>query len=304
MSYDSFVFPAQNYASALLQRSGSPAIWDNEGGRAAWNGIMDGSTPGMCFFDDFCELPLAGTQTTQIGYSKYKVYATSGSSVGRTCSINSVTVEGGALKTILAASADNAVISQAYASFPFTGTTTHSGKLCFEACVATNVVTANSQGFFLGFAEVDAASFTLATALPFTSATGLAFTTTGAFVGFNLPTNGLGQVKTGYNDRATTLTAVGATDCTVLVGYTFTRLGMVYDPAASGTSSTQPQTCAIRFYQDNVLLPNGITNATLVALTNLNANALGLIWAGVGGSSVSTGINLMKWWRCTQLFPS
>lgn len=293
----------QNAAGAVSQRQRSPALW-GDAGDCPWSGIVEGSVPGMYFVDDSFSWAgsAAPTLTTVVNWDKYSAFATSGSTISRVYSINSTAVAGGALQTSLDASTHSASIATASGMFSLTGTTTLAGPLWFEACVAVDVVTANSHGFFLGLAEVD--QLTLATAVPFTSNAGTAITNTASAVGFNLPCNGLGQVKTVYSDRATSYTSVGATDATVLSPFVFTRLGMVYDPRANGTSNTIPQTCAIRFYQDNVLLPTGITNATLVATTNLCAKNMGLLFSTIAGSSVSTGLTFLKWWRCAQLIPS
>lgn len=284
--------------SADTNRQFSPAIWAD----CPWNSIVDGSIPGLLFYDDFQDFPLIATQTTEINHGKYKIFATASCSVSRVSAVNSVEIAGGALSTSLAATANSATLAQSYPSYLLSGLTATSGKLWFEACVAVDVVTANAHGFFVGLAEVE--QWTLATGVPFSSNTGLAITSGASAVGFNLPCNGLGQVKTVYSDRATSFTAVGATDPSVMTAFAFTKLGMSYDPKRTGSSSSQPNTCAIQFFQDNVMLPTGITSAALIALTNLDANAVGLIFATIAGSSVSTGLSFMKYWRCAQLLPA
>lgn len=284
--------------TAFTDRLPSPAIWAD----CPVGSILEGETPGIHYYDDFTDFPLIATQTTEINHGKYKVFATASCSVSRVSTINSVEVAGGALQTSLAATANSATLAQSYPGFFLSGLSSTSGKLWFEACIAVDVVTANAHGFFVGLAETDL--WTLATGVPFSSNTGLAITNGGSAVGFNLPCNGLGQVKTVSSDRATSFTAAGATDASVMTAFTFTKLGMVYDPTQVGTSTSQPSTCAIQFFQDNVLLPTGITSAALIANTNLDANCLGLIFATIAGSSVSTGLSFMKWWRCAQLLPN
>lgn len=292
-----------NLGGVLAQRAYSPAIWGGAGACPIGQ-IIEGSTPGIHFYDDFqfwTNNP-AITLTTVVNVGDYQAFATSTCTIPKVSSINSVAVAGGALAlTMDSTTAHSATLAQPFGNY-LLGTAANSGKLWFEACIGISTVAANTTGFFLGLAEVGTAT-AYATGIPFTSNTGLAISNSQSMIGFNLPTNGLGQAKTVYSDRATSFTAVGATDCSLLTAYTFTRLGMIYDPTATGTVSTNSSSCAVQFYQDNVLLPNGITGATMTATTNLNANNLGLIITAINGST-GGGVLYLKWWRCGQLLPN
>lgn len=304
---DAIVQPGLNLGGVLLQRNQSPGLWDT----MDWGGIgaLDVSCPGQRLYDDFQGLPLGphapAGPTTLAALGRYQAVATGTGTptFTRSGTVNSVVVPGGALQaTLISTSANQCTLAQGAGQFLCSGVAGTDGAFVFEACIATNSVATNTQGFFIGLAEIEAMTF--GTSIPFTSGTGLAISNTGAMLGFNLPTNGLGQMKTVYSDRATTFTAVGATDAALMVAYVFTRVAISYDPNRKGTVSTNSSTCCIQFWQDNVLLPTGITKATLTGLTNLNTKALGLCWSSVGGSAVSTGINYMKWWKFAQNFPN
>ena len=55
----------------------------------------------------------------------------------------------------------------------------------------------------------------------------------------------------------------------------------------------------IKFYVNNLETSTPMSNTTLTGLTNLDANALGLLFAHVADSSF--GDNYLDWWRCVQL---
>lgn len=296
-----------NLGGVLAQRSQSPGIWGGQGG-CPWNGIMDGSVPGIGFYDNFIDCPTFPiiVITTVIAVGKYQMFGTSTNTIVRVKQVNSANIIGGALAvTMDSTTAHSASLALSNSPFLMNGVASTSGKLWFEACIAMSTIGANTTGFFIGLSTPDALTF--ATAIPFTSNTGLAIantSTTAAYVGFNLPTNGVGQMKTVYADASVTaFTSVGATDPAPLVANTFTRIGMLYDPSQTGTSSTNPATCAIQFWQDNVLLPTGITSATLTATTNLSALQLGPMISVINGSS-GGGVCYVKWWKMAQLFPN
>ena len=302
------VTPGLNQGGVLAQRAQSPGLWDS----CDWDALNPGAggdQPGMRWFDDFQGLPIGPhgptSPTTLAAFGPYQAVCTGTGTpaFSRSGTINSVVVPGGALQSKLTTtSANQNTIAQTAAQYSLSGVIGTDGALWFEAPVAVSTIAANTQGFFIGLMEIEAVTF--GSIVPFTSGTGLAIDAGGAMIGFNLPTNGVGQIKTVYSDHATTFTAVGATDCTLMKANTFTRLGISYDPSRKGTSSSNPSTCCVQFWQDNVLLANGITKATLTGLTNLNAKALGLIWSSVAGSSVSGGINYLQWWKTAQYFPS
>ena len=282
-----FLVPDQPAPSS---RAPSASIW----GPCPIADILENPGTGFYFYDDFRDMPLIGTQTTQIGFGKYKVFATASASVAPVSSINSVAQVTDALAESVVLST-SASLAQAYQQCSMSGNHGTDGILWFEACVAISVLTATSQGFFLGLGETQL--FTLATAVPL-NGTAATPTNSGALIGFNCVETGPVPINAVYTDRATsftkTNTGVSGTQpgsFNPTTAYVFTKLGFVYNPALSANCVT--------WYQDGVPFPNYLSNATLVATTNLKANPLGLMFSTVG---TGTGASYMKWWRLAQLF--
>jgi hypothetical protein len=279
----------QNRGAALSKHSHSPAIWYD----CPWESINNGEVGGVTHFNDFDSMPLIPTETTQIAYDRYKVFATASGTVVPVLTVNSVSVDKGVLSVAPDASAHSASLAQAYGNYKVSGDKTTSNKLWFECRVAvsTNGIVTNRLGWMIGLAEVDL--WTLATGVPFSSNAG-AITNSAAFLGFeHLPADTT-QIRTAYSDRATAFTEVGSGQG-VLAANTFTNLGFIYDPFYPDNTKR------VRFFQDNVELTTGVSQTLLTGFTNLNANSLGLIVAAVGGSASSSDALYVQWWRAAQL---
>ncbi len=278
---------AGNLGPALTNRAPSPAIWKD----CPWRDIAEGVRNGVIFYDDFQDFPLIGTQTTEIGHGKYKVFATTGSSVSRVSAVNSVELAGGALRLATDTDNDSATIAQSYPTYLMSGLKTNSGKLWFECCFARKSLLTNMAAGFIGFAEVE--QWTLATGVPFNG--GDAITNAASAIGFRLEEDGLGVIDTVYSDRATSFTNIGDAESTLTAAFAFIKLGMRYDPADVDGK-------AVRFFANNVELPTALSTSALVALTNLDANALGLIWSMCADSAGTAAEDYLKWWRVAQVF--
>lgn len=278
---------AGNLGSADTTRSKSPNIWKD----CPWNDIKEGVRNGIAFYDDGQDFPLIGTQTTQIGHGKYKVYATTGSSVSRVSSINSVIVPGGAFALSTDTDNDAAALAQSYPTILLSGLTSNTGKMWFEGCFARKSLVTNMAAGFLGLAEVD--KWTLSATVPFNASDSI--DASAAAIGFRLAEDGLGAIDTVYSDRATSFTNIQAAATTLSAAYTFTKLGMKYDPA-------DKENRVIRFYVDNLELATAMSGTDLRALTNLDANALGLIWAMCADSAGTAAVDYLKWWSVAQVF--
>lgn len=266
----------------------SPVIWSD----CPWHEIMDRQVNGVAFYDDFQDFPLAGTQTTQIGHGRYKVFNTGAAKITRVSTINSVEIGGAALETALDTDNDSGSIGHSYPQYLLSGLNSNSGKLWFECCYGQNSIVTNFASVFMGLAEVD--QFTFATAVPLNG--GDAITNGGSILGFRIAEDGLGVIDTVVSDRATSFTNIGAGEGGTLAAYTFKKLGLVYDP-------TGPAARRIVFYADNLELTTPYSHASLIATTNLDANALGLIFSACADSAGTTYTGWMKWWRVAQLLP-
>jgi hypothetical protein len=247
---------------------------------------------GFHLYDNFVDLGLTPTLTTQIAYGKYKAYAVSGGTIAGVSSIGSTERMAGGISLSPGSTAGNgAGISQAYPAAYLSGSTSTSGKLWFEASVAVSSIAANSHNFLLGIGETD--QWTLGSGVPLTG-TGDGITNSASFVGFLKTTAGAGVVNTAYSDRATSLTSVLAAATTFSAANTNVKLGMVYDPNLT--------TNCISFYVNGIDTGTYISSTTLAATTNLKANAVGLICSMCAGSSASTPTTGVRWWRLAQLY--
>lgn len=273
--------------TALTDRGISPAIW----GTCPIQDIRAGKIDGWFIEDDFVDLPLAPTLTTQIAFGKYKAFATSGETISGVSSVNSTDTPGGILQMTVGTSGNSASIAGAYRAFRMSGNTTTDGPLWFEARVAVSSILTLRAGLFVGLAET--AGFTLATGVPFSSNAGNP-TSGGSLFGFQRLGAGTSTLSSAYTDRATSFTAVGSAEVTGLTAYGFTKLGIFYDPAA------RDATRMVRFFQDNAELSSAMSKTTLQALTNGDANSLNVMAAVVGGSSVSSDALFIDWWKCYQ----
>lgn len=267
----------------------SPFIWSD----CPVIEMLNDPNVGVHYYDDFKDFPLAGTQTTQIAHGRYKVFATSGSSVLPISSINSVEMMAGGLAFSTDTDNDSASLAQSYPNLFLSGSTSTSGKLWFECNVAVNTIATNTHGFFVGLAETD--QFTLATGVPFNGASAT-ITNGGSMIGFSKDEDGLGVVRSVYSDRATSLTDVSATAGTISAAYAQIKLGMVYDPNKT--------TDCVTFFVNGVDTGTYVSKSTLTGLTNLDANALGLMFAHIADSSGTSSVSYLRWWRAAQLFPA
>lgn len=285
-----------------LQPKESDDIWKS----CPWDDIGDprSSTPGVKFYDDFTTKPLIPTETTQIGYDDYKVFATSGSTVVPVKQINSTNYVGGVLSMIADTDAHSASIAHAYPFMRFSGDSSKDGKAWFECRLCFTSFAANHEAVFIGMAETDL--WTLATGVPFSADTG-AITNSAAAIGFRKVVGApsvTGGIDTVVSDRATSFTAIGANESVVAstaaqVGtatypaYTFVKLGFIYDPTDTVNS--------FKFYTDGLLNTTPYTAANLAATTNLKAGMFGFIAAVMGGSSGSSDGIYIDWIRGAQI---
>lgn len=276
-----------NGTSVADKHAPSPAIWEP----CPW--VLMDEYPGLGrrYYDDFKDFPLIGTQTTQIAHGRYKVFNTGAGTINPVSAVNSVEIPGGALKIGLDTDNDSGSIAQSYPSWNITGLPSTSGKLWFEVCYAQKAVTTNMAAVMFGLAETE--QWTLATGVPFNG--GDAITNAASFIGFRIEEDGLGVVDTVYSDRATSFTNIGDAEGGTLTAFTFKKFGFTYDPDRSADCVT--------FFADNQELPTKLSKTALVALTNLDANALGFIFAACADSGGTAHESYLKWVKIAQLNP-
>lgn len=266
----------------------SPAIW----GRLPipFERLLTERDYGVAFHDDFQDLPLAPTLTTQIAFGKYKAYAASGCTISRVSAVNSTELPGGALSVAMDTDDDEAAIGQAYASYFASGVASTGGPILFEARYAQNSIATNMAAVFFGLAEADAVTFGANT--PFNS--GDAITNTWSGVGFRIEEDGEGEVDTVYTDRATSFTEVEDGVAT-LAANTFQNFGFILDPYETSNFAT--------FFVNNQPTATRVSRSTWTGLTNLDANSLCLMLAVAADSAGTSFANYLQWWRVAQLKP-
>lgn len=267
-------------------RQRSPNIWYD----CPILDIVEGNRNGVFFRDDFVDFPLAGVLTTQAALGTYKAFGSTGSTITKPSTFNSVEVPGGAAELAVVTNDLSASIAHAFPTFLISGSTANSGKLWFECCVAQNGIGVDRASSIFGLAETE--QFTLANTVPLNG--GDAFSNAGAFLGFQVTEDGLGAVNAGYTDRGTSLVNAVAGIGT-LAANTFAKFGFVYDPYSYDAGQ------CIKWYFNNLQVGQ-TSKAVLTGTTNLKANALGFIWAMAADTAGTTSKNWMKWWSCAQVF--
>lgn len=284
------VKPAQNL-STLTADFPSPAIWSRCPFFADNGAVINDRSLGIAFHDDFQDFPLTGTQTTQIGHGRYKVFNTGSGTISRVSAIGGTETFGGFLTNTLDTDNDSGSVAQAYPNYMLTGSKTTSGMLAFEICYAQNSIATNMAAGFFGLAEVE--QWTLATAVPFNGSDSI--NNSASAIGFRIEEDGLGVVDTVVSDRATSFTNIGDTEGGTLAASVPQNFGFVYDPRET--------TNCITFYANNRPLATKYSRTSLTALTNLKANALGLILANCADSAGTSFASYVKWWRVAQMNP-
>lgn len=280
------------YGSTLSSNSNqrpSESIW----GECRQQEIRDGIVNGTYLDIDYGDIPFIGTQTTEIaiGLGSLKGFNTgAGTLVGKSA-VNSVEKAGGLLAIALDTDNDSGSFAQSYPKFLLSGLSSNSGKLWFEHRMCFTGILTNGIGWILGLAETEL--FTLATGVPLNGSDAL--TNAGSFIGFNKLEDGLGVINTCKSDRAAQAPTAIQSSVGSVAAFEFFKLGMTYDP--------DRVTDCIRFYFNGVQLATAMSRSDLTAHTNLDANALGLLFASVADSSGTTSESFHDWTKIYQELP-
>lgn len=242
---------------------------------------------------DASRMSLAGTQTTQIAgpIPGTKVFASSGGAVDAVSAVNSVEKWGGAIQFGVDTDDESASLAQAYPTFRVSGDKDTDNPLFFEGCVSLSSIATNTVGIFMGLAETEL--WTLAAGVPFNA--GDAITNSASAIGWRKEEDGLGVWDTVVSDRATSFTNVGDAAVTVSAANTFIKLGMLYNPLDKDR--------CVRFFADNIEMTTALTRAAVQAYTNLDANAVGPLFALIADSGGTAVKAHLKWLEVAQLPP-
>ncbi len=247
---------------------------------------------------DASKMSLAGTQTTQIAgpIPGTKVFASSGGAVDAVSAINSVEKWGGAIQFGVDTDNEGASLAQAYPTFRMSGLKGTDQPLYFEACWALNSILTSTVGIFVGMAETELLTLSATVPLAATDVPDAA----GAMIGFHKGEDALGVVDTVYADRAATFTNIGDDEGLIDAAYTFVKTGFLYNP---GQLADYDSSRVVRFFQDNIELDSALSKTSLTGLTNLDANALGPIFALISDASGTATKAYLKWLEVAQLPP-
>lgn len=278
---------AINYVpyGADTSRGPSQSLWKDLPRDIMWNPNV-----GMHFFDDFLDFGLPGTQTTEINLGRYKVYNTGSGTVMSDVMPNDASGNrlgaGGIISMLCDTDGDQSVIGTH--ACPYTLTST-SGKLWFEARIATTSIATNMTQIFIGLGNNSETTFGAAIPLANADATGTAV----SLFGFTRLEDGLGAINTSYSDKATSWTHV-ETSAGAIEANTWLKVGFTFDPTAGSK--------AVEYYFNGVKRTTALSATTLAALTNLDAQNLGPCFAQFADSGGTANYAYLDWWRVAQKF--
>lgn len=279
------VLPRKNRGSADTNRERSPNIWFD----CPFNQLVNGELNGTGFFDDFEEFGLPGTQTTEINLGNYKVYNTGAGTV-KSDSMTTGTAanrDGGVISMLCDTAGDQSVIGTH--ACPYYLTTTYTGKLWFEARIATTGIATNRSQIFVGLSNN--VEVTFGAAIPLADADAVGTAVNG--FGFTALEDGLAVLNTSYCDEAAAWTHV-ETSAGTLAANTWIKVGFVVDYK----NKSKP----IRFFVNNLERDTGMSKATMLALTHLDVSGLGLCFAQFADSAGTSNYAYMDWWQVAQMF--
>lgn len=273
--------------SVNQDRRYSPAIWDD----CPLSSIREGSIDGTIFEDDFVDYNLPATQTTVVTQGRYKAYcATAGQWITDYMPHSTTAGTGGGIISGLCDS-DGDSMAIGTQACPFILTSTMSGKLWFEARIATTSILTNMGQLFCGLSENRSQTYSATVPLGNADAT----ESSGAMIGFNRLEDGLGVLNTSYSDHASVWTDIGAAANSTLAANTWIKLGMKFEPKGDPLR-------AVRFFVDNVECSAAMTRAALLATTYLDIACLGPCLAFYADSAGTADYVYIDRWRCVQTY--
>lgn len=249
--------------------------------------IQRGDRRGIHFFDDFLDMGLPGTQTTEINLGRYKVYNTGAGKV--ICDAmphaSSPVGNGGIISMLCDTAGDQSVIGTHQCPFALNST---SLKLWFEARIAVTSIATAMTHLFIGLGNNYDVTFGAAIPLADADATGTAV----ALLGVTRLEDGLGVLNTAYTDEAATYTTVQA-GAGAIAAETWVKVGFTWDRSKGAN--------ALEFYINGVKCTTAVSAATIAALTHLDASGLGPVFAQFADASGTANYAYLDWWRCAQL---
>jgi len=243
-------------AEGAVGRGLSPAIWQ------AYNFIGGNhNDPSLTpfFFDDFSNVPLFTTNTTNILANGYRTYQDDGVSIQACAAADNSEGEFGVLEiTGNDAAHDEGSIEMGGGTNGLVRIDNTAGErnvVAFEARIKQTAVTVGGVCFALGLGEP---AFAAANALVDTS--GLLVAAGKDFVGFNTIQATNSQIDTAYMIGGTGTAVQVKDNAGTMVADTWIKLGLVYDPMAEADKS-------MKFFIDGTELGDSVTDAIIAAAT-------------------------------------
>lgn len=287
-------------ATQDTNRKPSNAIWRDCPQQAIKNGEKDG----VYFEDDFTGFPElqfvptnTSVQTTSGGLGPYKVYcATAGTWIQDNMPHSTTAATAGGIISGLC-DTDNDSMALGTSAGPFLFTTTQSGKIWFEARIATTSILTNMGQIFCGFCESINGVLGSQSAYSSTIPLGNADTanTTLSMLGFRRAEDGLSVLDVITADHsATEVLQVTAASTGVLAANTWIKLGIKIDFSQTAYFAT--------FYINGVDCGTYMTKATMLALTFADVSNMGLCLAFYADSAGTADYLYMDWWKAYQCF--
>jgi len=258
-----------NLGSAMTGRGMSPNIW----GDCPILSIIEGTVPGVHFFDDFARGFITPTITTLINVDGYACFGSAGATITWDDST------GGGI--VLTEATDDESVSMTWEQHPF-WLNSSKGKFWFEARVKLSTVAAN-HAFVVGMMDTTS----LSAAVPVTATGAIADAN---FVGFHRPEANTTAIDASYKADGVTAVEVNS-DIGTLVADTYVKLGMKSDPDDSNK---------LAFYIDNVKQASTKTLGAAAGTDFPDDIGLAPVIGQTLGASASKTIT-MDWWRAAQL---
>ncbi len=259
-------------------------------------GIRDGIVNGMLLFQDFLGFKTFSNVNAAEAYAAelFNVFGDNGAV------LSDSDVVGGAITIGSDGDNEGLVVRQSIQPFQIARSLK---KFWFEARIKTSTITDAKHNIFLGLMDSTAVTATV----PITAAGALADVN---LVGFKRPESARSTAGTGGAIMNTVYKANGVTAVTVqndavtLVADTFTKLGMVFEPAVDPQGSSVGDASGkylLSFYQDGVRCSTRYQIASADGTDFPNDVRMGFVFAVLNATASTPGTSTIDWVRIAQL---
>lgn len=272
-------------AEGAVGRGLSPAIWQAYG---FIGGTLGDPSLFPFFFDDFANVPLFTTNTTNIMANGYRTYQDDGVSIQNCLAGDNSEGEFGVLEiTGNDAAHDEGSIEIGGGKNGLVRIDPTAGEravVAFEARLKQTAITTGGVCFAIGLAEPGYAD---ADALVDT--TGLLVAAGKDFVGFNTVLTSNSEIDTAYQITSTGTAVQVKDNAGTMVADTWIKLGGVYDPLAESGKT-------MKFFIDGVELGDSVTDAIIAAGTAFPTDEEMTLMLATKVLTATAAPFYMDWW--------